>query len=269
VKWRRGAGTDQVEDRRGMGMGVPAVGGGLGIVGLLVVLLVNVLGGGGTGGIDIPALGPVDSGQPGSTIPADDDAAQFAAFVIDDVQRSWAQVFSDSNKSYEQTDLILYTGATSTGCGQGSAGMGPFYCASDANVYIDLDFYRELATRFGAPGDFAQAYVIAHEVGHHVQNLLGISNQVSSREDGINLELQADCFAGVWGHAAETEGILEPGDVEEGLGAAAAVGDDRLQEQAKGSVNPDTFTHGTSAQRMQWFRTGFESGDPNSCDTFG
>jgi predicted metalloprotease len=252
-----------------MGVGVPAVGGGLGVVGLLVVLLMNVLGGGGGSGIDLPSLGTASApAQPGGTIPANDDAAQFAAFVMNDVQSSWEQVFADSGRSYEPTKLVLYTGATSTGCGQGSSGMGPFYCPSDARVYVDLDFYRELATRFGAPGDFAQAYVIAHEVGHHVQKLLGISDRVSSREDGIKLELQADCFAGVWGHAAQAEGILEQGDVEEGLGAAAAVGDDRLQKEATGSVNPDTFTHGTSAQRTKWFKTGFDAGDPNSCDTF-
>jgi len=248
--------------------GVPAVGGGLGVVGLLVVLLINVLVGGGGSGIDIPALGPVDAGGPAETIPANDDAAQFAAFVMNDVQSSWAAVFEDAGETYERSTLVLYTGATSTGCGQGSSGMGPFYCPTDRKVYIDLDFYEELATRFGAPGDFAQAYVIAHEVGHHVQNLLGISERVSSREDGIKLELQADCFAGVWGHAAQQEGILEPGDVDEGLGAAAAVGDDRLQRQATGSVNPDTFTHGTSAQRTKWFRAGFDAGDANSCDTF-
>jgi predicted metalloprotease len=252
-------------------MGMPAVGGGLGVVGLLVVLLMNVLGGGGggSGGFQIPALGPVDSpSQTGGTIPANDDAAQFAAFVTNDVQTAWQKIFADSGRTYQETKLVLYTGATSTGCGQGSAGMGPFYCPTDAQVYIDLDFYKELATRFGAPGDFAQAYVIAHEVGHHVQKLLGISDRVSTREDGIKLELQADCFAGVWGHAAEVEGILEPGDVDEGLGAAAAVGDDRLQKQVTGSVNPDTFTHGTSAQRTKWFRTGYEAGDPNACDTF-
>ena len=252
-----------------MGVGMPAVGGGLGVVGLLVVLLMNVLGGGGGSGINIPALDPVGSGQStGGTIPANDDAAQFAAFVIHDVQTSWQQVFTDSNEDYRETKLVLYTSATSTGCGTGQSGMGPFYCPTDEKVYIDLDFYNELATRFGAPGDFAQAYVIAHEVGHHVQKLLGISDRVTSREDGIKLELQADCFAGVWGHAAQAQGILEAGDVQEGLTAAAAVGDDTLQKEATGRINPDTFTHGTSAQRTHWFQTGFDSGDPNSCDTF-
>jgi len=253
-----------------MGVGMPAVGGGLGVVGLLVILLFNVLGGGGGSGINIPALGPVDtgSGQTAGTIPANDDAAQFAAFVIHDVQDSWAQVFSDSKEQYRETKLVLYRSATQTGCGTGQSGMGPFYCPTDEKVYIDLDFYNELATRFGAPGDFAQAYVIAHEVGHHVQKLLGISDRVKTREDGIKLELQADCFAGVWGHAAQAEGILEAGDVQEGLTAAAAVGDDTLQKETTGRINPDTFTHGTSAQRTHWFQTGFDSGDPNSCDTF-
>jgi predicted metalloprotease len=272
VKWSRGAGTDQVEDRRGMGgVGVPAIGGGMGVIGIVLFLLVNVLGGGGGGnGIDLsPLQAPSGAQQPGGTIPANDDAAQFAAFVMNDVQTSWQKVFADSNREYRETKLVLYTGATSTGCGQGQSGMGPFYCPSDERVYVDLDFYKELANRFGAPGDFAQAYVLAHEVGHHIQTLLGISDRVQTREDGIKLELQADCFAGVWGHAAQAEGILEAGDVDEGLTAAAAVGDDTLQKEATGRVNPDTFTHGTSAQRTKWFRTGFESGNPDDCDTFG
>jgi predicted metalloprotease len=271
MRWRRGAGADQVQDRRGMRMGgVPAIGGGMGIVGVLLFLVLNVLGGGGgSGGIGLPDLAPVQgpTGTAG-TIPPDDDEAQFVGFVIDDVQDTWTQIFRDAGRTYERTEVVLFSEATQTGCGVGQSATGPFYCPRDRLVYIDLTFFNELQTRFGAPGDFAEAYVIAHEVGHHVQTLLGISEQVQSREDGIKLELQADCFAGVWGNAAAAEGLLERGDLEEGLGAAAAVGDDRIQEQTQGRVNPETWTHGSSEQRMQWFRTGFDSGDPEQCDTF-
>jgi predicted metalloprotease len=256
----------------GMPGGIPAVGGGLGIVGVVLYLLVNVLGGGGgggSGGFGLPNLAPVQSPSgPASTIPPEDDEAQFVGFVIDDVQNAWTQIFSDANRTYEDTDVVLFTDATQTGCGTGQASTGPFYCPNDRLVYIDLGFMKELQTRVGAPGDFAEAYVIAHEVGHHVQTLLGISDKVQTREDGIKLELQADCFAGVWGHAAEAEQVLERGDLEEGLNAAAAVGDDRIQEQTQGRVNPETWTHGSSEQRMKWFRTGFDSGNPDDCDTF-
>ena len=248
--------------------GVPAVGGGLGLVGVLIVLAMNLLGGGG-GGIDIPSLGPVDSpGQTGGTIPEGDDQAQFAAFVLDHVQQTWDRSFQDAGRSYEPTKMIIFEQATQTACGVGQSATGPFYCPRDRQVYIDLGFFQELRSRFGAPGDFAQAYVIAHEVGHHVQTVLGISEQVQSREDGIKLELQADCFAGVWGHVANQEELLERGDLEEGLDAAAAVGDDRIQEQTSGRVDPESWTHGSSAQRMKWFRIGFDSGDPEGCDTF-
>jgi predicted metalloprotease len=270
VRWNRGAGTDQVEDRRGMRMGgVPMVGGGMGIVGLLVVLAINLLGGGGSGaGIGLPSVDVGGGQQTGGTIPADDEHAQFVGFVIDDVQDAWRQIFVDGNKRYDDTKVVLFSDATQTGCGLGQASTGPFYCPSDSKVYLDLAFLEEIQQRFDAPGDFAEAYVIAHEVGHHVQNLLGISDGVSSREDGIKLELQADCFAGVWGHRAEADGLLEQGDLEEGLHAAAAVGDDHIQQQTQGEVNPDTFTHGTSEQRVSWFRKGFDTGDPERCDTF-
>jgi predicted metalloprotease len=273
VKWNRGAGTGNVEDRRGMGgMGVPAIGGGAGVIGIIFFLLVNVLGGGGGGGgggIQLPNLSPVSPSATGGTIPANDEAAQFAAFVLDDVQTSWKEAFAGSKETYRETHMVVFDQSTQTGCGVGQTAMGPFYCPSDETVYLDLTFFNELHDRFGAGGDFAQAYVIAHEVGHHVQTVLGISDQVQSREDGIKLELQADCFAGVWGHAAQAEGILESGDLEEGLRAANAIGDDTLQEQATGRVNPDTFTHGTSEQRVHWFKTGFDSGNPDRCDTFG
>ena len=254
--------------------GVPAVGGGLGLVGILIVVVLNVLGGGGGGsaGFELPNLAPVapPSGETSETIPLEDDEAQFVAFVIDHVQDTWSQIFADADRVYEPTEVVLFSEATQTGCGVGQSATGPFYCPADRLVYIDLTFFEELRTRFGAPGDFAEAYVIAHEVGHHVQTLLGISEQVESREDGIKLELQADCFAGVWGYAANHQDppLLERGDLEEGLGAAAAVGDDRIQEQTQGRVNPETWTHGSSEQRMSWFSKGFDSGNPDVCDTF-
>ena len=255
------------------GGGVPMVGGGLGIVGIVVFLLMNVLGGGGGGGgggLGLPSLAPVaaPSQETGETIPADDDAAQFMSFVLEDVQVAWRQIFRDAGRSYEDTTLVLFSDATQTACGVGQSATGPFYCPADRQVYIDLTFWDELKNRFGAGGDFAQAYVVAHEVGHHVQTLLGISEQVRSREDGIKLELQADCFAGVWGNRAQAAGLLERGDLEEGLGAAAAVGDDRIQEQTQGRVDPETWTHGSAEQRMEWFEVGFDSGDPDQCDTF-
>jgi predicted metalloprotease len=255
-----------------MAGGVPAVGGGLGVVGIVIFLLINVLGGGGGGGggFSIPNLAPVaaPSSETGETIPPDDDAAQFMSFVLEDVQVAWRQIFEDAGRDYDDTTLVLFSQATQTGCGVGQSATGPFYCPRDRQVYIDLTFWEELKSRFGAGGDFAQAYVVAHEVGHHVQTLLGISEQVQSREDGIKLELQADCFAGVWGNRAQAAGLLQRGDLEEGLGAAAAVGDDRIQEQTQGRVDPETWTHGSSEQRMEWFEVGFDSGDPEQCDTF-
>lgn len=274
VKWRPGVGNRNIEDRRGQRMsgGVPAVGGGLGIVGVVVFLLVNVLGGGGGGGggLSLPDLAPVapPSGQAGQPLESGDEAAQFTSFVLEDVQVAWRQIFDDAGRRYEDTRLVLFSEATQTACGVGQSSTGPFYCPADKMIYIDLTFFDELKARFGAPGDFAQAYVIAHEVAHHVQKLLGVSDQVESREDGIKLELQADCFAGVWGNRAQAAGLLERGDLEEGLGAAAAVGDDRIQEMTQGRVTPETWTHGSSEQRMEWFQAGFDGGDPEQCNTF-
>jgi uncharacterized protein len=197
--------------------------------------------------------------------------------VTDDVQTTWDDIFERTGKSYEDTSVVLYDGATSTGCGQATSEVGPFYCPADRKVYLDLGFFRELETRFGAPGDFAEAYVIAHEIGHHVQTLLGIDSQVqqmvrddpSRRNDlSIRQELQADCFAGVWGYSTDQRKLLDPGEAREGLNAAAAVGDDRLQRMAGRSVNPDTFTHGSSQQRMNWFQKGFSTGDVKACNTF-
>jgi uncharacterized protein len=257
-------------------------GGGLGVVVLAAYLLISLLGGGGGASID-PGLAPFPAtpGPTGQGLPADADpdlrAKQFVAFVVDDVQNTWKRLFERSGRRYEPTRLVLFTRATTSGCGAASAATGPFYCPLDRKVYLDLGFFRELSSRFGAPGDFAQAYVIAHEFGHHVQNLLAIDDQVrreqhqnpdESNELSVRLELQADCLAGVWGHSAYQQRLLESGDLEEGLDAAAAVGDDRIQREATGRVDHESFTHGSSEQRVRWFRRGFESGDPNSCDTF-
>jgi predicted metalloprotease len=212
-------------------------------------------------------------------VPGQDPLADFVSVVLADTEDTWGPIFAQSNMSYEPPRLVLFTDAVASACGLGQAAMGPFYCPGDRKVYIDLGFYGELRERFQAPGDFAQAYVIAHEIGHHVQNLLGTSDQVQRQRQAlgeadanalsVRLELQADCYAGVWANRADrARSILEQGDVEEGLGAASAIGDDRLQRQATGTVTPDAFTHGSSAQRVRWFRRGLESGDPGQCDTF-
>jgi uncharacterized protein len=295
MRWRR-TGTDDsgLEDRRGQsprgGMRFPggAVGkgaGGLGIVGVIVVLLLAVLSGGsGGGGFDIgPSLEPFPAGPAATENEVangpDPDAnlTRFAAFVVGDVQDSWATAFAAAGRQYQPTVLVLFTGGVDTGCGAASSAVGPFYCPADLKVYLDLGFFRELRDRFGAPGDFAQAYVIAHEFGHHVQNLLGITSEVSqeqlsdpgsANELSVRLELQADCLAGVWAHSAYEDNLLEVGDLEEGLAAAAAVGDDRIQQQAGGPIDRESFTHGSSAQRTAWFTRGFQGGEVSSCDTF-
>jgi uncharacterized protein len=267
----------------GRGLGSPVgVGGGLGGVGLLVFLLLYFLGGigGSEGGgfgpsLDaFPSAPPAESGEP---LEPGDEQADFVAFVVDDVQDAWARLFAEADRRYEPTRLVLFDRPTQTGCGVGSPETGPFYCPADRKVYLELGFFRELSTRFRAPGDFAQAYVIAHEFGHHVQNVLGISSDVRSAQQenpgeandlSVKLELQADCFAGVWAHTAYDDQLLEAGDLEEGLAAAAAVGDDRIQSESGRGVDPETWTHGSSQQRVEWFRRGFESGDPNDCDTF-
>jgi predicted metalloprotease len=295
MRWRK-TGTDDsgLEDRRGQssrsGMQFPggALGkgaGGAGIIGIIVVLLIAFLGGGSGGGFDIPSSG-LDQlpTQPAATEnevangpDPDANLKAFVAFVVRDVQDSWETSFAAAGQQYRRTVLVLFTGGVNTECGAASSAVGPFYCPADLKVYLDLTFFRELRDRFGAPGDFAQAYVIAHEFGHHVQNLLGISTEVSqeqrrdpgsANELSVRLELQADCLAGVWAHSAYQDNLLEEGDLEEGLAAAAAVGDDRLQQQAGGSIDRDSFTHGSSAQRTAWFERGFEGGEVSSCDTF-
>jgi predicted metalloprotease len=266
----------------GGGFPIP-IGGGMGIGAvILIVILVfvvpRILGGSDPFG---GALSPFDQSgpvQPGGTaVDPSDPQKEFVDAVTDDVQTTWDDIFQRSGKTYQDTNVVLFDTATNTGCGQATAEIGPFYCPADGLVYLDLGFFHELEQRFGAPGDFAEAYVVAHEIGHHVQDLLGIDAQVqqqvqddpSRRNDlSIRQELQADCFAGVWGRAAQGAGVLQAGDLEEGLKAAAAVGDDRIQKAATGRINPETWTHGSSEQRVTWFRTGFQVGNPDACDTF-
>jgi predicted metalloprotease len=255
------------------------MGGPLGIGGGLVTLILALLFG----------PGILDQGDGGYTAESGGEVAvadsareepmvQFVSFVLDDVQSTWGSVFQRSNAQYQPANLVLFRDGTQSGCGIGQSAMGPFYCPLDQKVYLDLNFFAELDRRFGAPGDFAQAYVIAHELGHHVQHLMGTDQKVRdiqqrrpslANEASVRLELQADCYAGVWAHSAAQRGKLSPGDVEEGLGAASAVGDDRIQQQSGQRVNVDSFTHGSAQQRMQWFSRGYESGDVNACDTFG
>jgi len=273
--------SHNVEDRRGGGGGI-----GRGSVG--IGTLVIALAAGYFFGID-PAVilglasSPASStpaARPAQKPPASDEMATFVAKVLGSTETTWQTVFSEAGRRYREPKLVLFTGATPTACGTGKSAMGPFYCPADQKVYIDLAFYRDLRERFHAPGEFAQAYVIAHEVGHHVQNLLGISdkvhaaqqrsgNKAAANELSVRLELQADCFAGVWGHRADSmQKILEPGETEQALTAASAIGDDRLQRQTQGQIVPESFTHGTSEQRVRWFKRGMESGDVRQCDTF-
>lgn len=287
MKWKRRRRSPDLVDRRGSrGRAVGLGAAGLGIPGLIIVLLFSLLGdggggGGGAGGLD-DILGGLQADQePAQGLPreADPDAklVDFMSFVLDDVQNFWEDTFRQSDMRYRRAELVLFTGSTSSACGGATSRIGPHYCPPDLNVYLDLDFFRDLRKRFGAPGDFAQAYVLAHEIGHHVQNLLGINekvrrqqqaNRAEANELSVRMELQADCFAGVWAFTTFERDILESGDLEEGLAAAAAVGDDRIQSQAGVEVNPETWTHGSSEQRKRWFQRGFDDGDPNACDTF-
>lgn len=289
MRWTPGGSDKYVEDRRGQrgggggGFGLPI--GRMGIGGFLVLLVLSfifktdffaLLGGGG---------GPIaPASQQAPVPPEQDEMYQFVKAVHNDIQGTWQEQFSASGQTYQPATLVVFTDSTQSGCGYGQAAMGPFYCPADQRAYIDLGFYQELKNRFGAPGDFAQAYVLAHELGHHVQHLLGIDQMVrqaqersprSANEYSVKMELQADCLAGVWGHQAaqrrsQQEGImLDPGDVEEALTAAASIGDDRIQAQSGRGSNPESWTHGSSQQRVEWFRVGMETGDPNRCDTFG
>ncbi len=266
--------------------GAAGLGGGAGVVVLIVIVAIQVFGGGGEGGFDLgSAFG--DAGQaPGTEnpvgIPAEEDPQrdlkEFSTFVFNDAQQTWTQIFKQEGADYEPATLYLYANAVRTdGCGSATSAVGPFYCPADQRVYLDLSFYDDMRTQLAASGDFAWAYVIAHEIGHHIQNLRGTNAEVDrlSRDDpdranelSVRLELQADCYSGVWAATVFAAGDLEQGDIEEAFNAAEAVGDDRLQREAGQGVNPDSFTHGSSEQRRRWFDTGYESGDPASCDTF-
>ncbi len=307
MRWRMGRRSSNIDDRRGqggfgglgrglgrgMGGGIPGGfgggaarrGGGIGIVGIIIIvgaaLLFGVdpltlLQGGDPTGYDQATFQQPGAPEGGG---ASDEMKEFVSVVLADTEDTWHQLFAKSGGTYEEPTLVLFSGQVDSGCGYASSQVGPFYCPVDRQVYLDLGFFQELGQNYGAPGDFAQAYVIAHEIGHHVQTLLGISQKVAEMRErlseadanalSVRVELQADCFAGLWAnHANRTRQILEAGDVEEALGAASAIGDDRLQRQAQGYVVPDSFTHGSSAQRVRWFRTGLDSGSLQACDTF-
>jgi predicted metalloprotease len=270
--WQGRRESSNVDDRRGIGGGQIAVGGG--ILGV-IALLVNFLLGGDSSQIPLPNQNQPLSAEEQAV---QDSQSKFVKVVLAETEDVWKQLFSQAGKNYTEPTLVLFNGTTQSACGFASSATGPFYCPGDRDVYIDLSFYNDLKNRFGAPGDFAMAYVIAHEIGHHVQNLLGISDKMAQvRERGseeevnqysVRIELQADFFAGVWAHFEQGKGILERGDIEEALNAANAIGDDRLQKQAQGYVVPESFTHGSSAQRMYWFKKGYETGDINQGDTF-
>lgn len=284
MQWTPGGSTQDVEDRRGSGgsrIGLGGLGGGgLGIGGTLVLLVLSIffrqdlfsLFSGGTS----EPLASERSG-PAELSPNDRDA-QFVTFVLNDAQSTWDKLLpQQENVPYRHAKLVLFTDAVRSACGVAQAATGPFYCPADEKVYIDLGFYNELKNRFGAPGDFAQAYVIAHELGHHIQKVLGIERKVRAMQESnpgavnqlsVRLELQADCLAGVWGHSTEQRRLLDQSDVREGLRAAAAIGDDRLQRMSRGTVSPESFTHGSSAQRVEWFQRGLQTGEVSACNTF-
>ena len=277
MRWQMGRRSDNIEDRRGIGVGGVAVGGGIGTIVVVVLALFFgldpsvVLQGGGS-----PAPPAVERRAPP---PEQDQLKDFVAAVLGDTEDTWREVFARMKREYREPKLVLFSDVVQSSCGTAQSAVGPFYCPGDQKVYLDLSFFRDLRERFRAPGEFAQAYVIAHEVGHHVQNLIGISERVRSLQSragerdanalSVRVELQADCFAGVWAsHANRARHILEQGDIEAGLNAAAAIGDDRLQRQARGHVVPDAFTHGSSTQRVRWFKQGLDSGEVRACDTF-
>ena len=283
MRWQGRRESQNVEDVRGR-RSFGRAGAGLGCGGILLVLIISFV----TGQNPLALLQLVEgtraslpsspaSVEPGG--PPADELGKFASVVLADTEETWSAVFERAGARYQPPKLVLFSDAVQSACGYSSAAVGPFYCPGDQKVYLDLSFFSDLSSRFGAPGDFAQAYVIAHEVGHHVQNLLGIADKVTAAQQSarsqsqanqysVALELQADCLAGVWAHHAHRERqLLEPGDVEEGLRAAAAIGDDRMQKMATGRVSPESFTHGSSEQRVQWLRRGLESGDPDSCET--
>lgn len=278
MRWIGGRESDNVEDRRGMPVSRGIIGGGIGTIILVVAALYF--------GIDprvilqqMPNDGPPAATTQQHQKPGADPLADFVSIVLADTEDTWKDLFRRNGKTYQEPKLVLFSGAAQSACGFADAAVGPFYCPEDHKVYIDLRFYQDLKERFKAPGDFAQAYVIAHEIGHHVQNLLGITDQVQKVQRSaskveanrlsVRTELQADCFAGIWAyHANRSHSLLEEGDLEEALRAASAMGDDRIQRQSRGVVVPDSFTHGSSDQRVSWFKRGFETGDPGQCNTF-
>ncbi|MBW2328265.1 MAG: neutral zinc metallopeptidase [Deltaproteobacteria bacterium] len=282
MRWKDSRRSSNVEDRRGRRIPRGVKGGGIGILLLALVgmyfgidpsLIMNV-------GDAVQSSRPASqSSEPYQASPEEQEQAEFVAVVLADTEDVWSQVFRENGKTYQKPTLVLFSGTVESACGYAQAAMGPFYCPGDHKVYIDLSFYKDLQKQMHSPGDFARAYVVAHEIGHHVQKLLGISDQVDqarrqlSKKEfnkvSVRLELQADCFAGVWTNRADRmRGILEPGDIEEALNAASNIGDDRLQKQARGYVTPDSFTHGSSAQRVRWFNQGYQAGNINSCNTF-
>ena len=291
MKWTRGQRSENLEDRRGQSAGLGrgrlplpgGRGGRMGLGGIVLLLAVAYF----TGQNPLTLLGAMDSGRgqlpmdPGADVamvpvqetPAEAETADRMSFVLDDSQATWQRLLP----SYRDAKLVLFRDAVISGCGNAQSAMGPFYCPADEKVYLDLGFFDELARRFDAPGDFAQAYVLAHEIGHHVQNVTGTERRMRELQRAnpehenalsVRLELQADCYAGVWAHSTARRDVLEPGDLQEGLGAASAVGDDRIQEMSGSAVRPEAFTHGSAEQRMEWFQRGYQSGDPNACDTF-
>jgi uncharacterized protein len=287
MRWTDGGESSDIEDRRdesggGGGGGFGFGGIHIGIGGALILLVLSLIfhqnffallsGGGQSVQSGQATSGPPDTARDNSEKPLVD----FISFVLDDTQKTWTEVLpAQTNKQYHHAKLVLFRNYTQSGCGGAESATGPFYCPGDQKVYIDLGFYDELKQRFGAPGQFAQAYVLAHEIGHHVQNILGIERQAEqgsrqgANSSSVKLELQADCFAGIWAHSTQQRGLLEQGDIQSALGAAAAVGDDRLQKMSTGHVSPDSFTHGTAAERQKWFTAGFNSGEIASCNTFG
>jgi predicted metalloprotease len=298
MRWKKGPRSDNIEDKRGTGGGgspggfrIPMGGkrGGMGIGTIVILLVLMWLFGGNLGSLFGPGQSPQQTQQvptqnqptqnSGAPKVSNDEMKEFISAVLGTTEEIWNDIFKKMGRQYREPTLVLFSGYVRSACGMAQSAMGPFYCPRDQKVYIDLSFYRDMKQRLGAPGDFAQAYVIAHEVGHYVQNLIGIADQVTdarmraSKEQGnelsVRMELQADCFAGVWGNNAQRmRNILEQGDLEEGLNAASAIGDDRMQKRSTGYVVPESFTHGSSAQRVRWFKKGLQAGDINVCDTF-
>lgn len=284
MRIKRGKRSDNLEDRRFQtGRSRAVKGTGLGLGGLAIVIILSLVTGQDflslLGGNEALMQAPQGGGAAASqaTTPEEEELVDFISGVLDDIQESWVGLLPQVGSQYQDTQLVLFRDAIQSACGFAQSATGPFYCPGDRKVYIDLSFYDDLRTRFGAPGDFAQAYVLAHEIGHHIQTLLGIERQVRQlqqsnprmrNEYSVAMELQADCLAGVWGNSAGRRDILHPGDIQEGLRAASAIGDDRIQRQTQGRVTPDSFTHGSSEQRMFWLRKGLETGNPDACDTF-